>query len=122
MYESPESASVPSNAARATKGRSRALSTLVRIAAILAILFLYFIYDTVANVNAKRSAPKTYSAAVERQQDAMLKYYVNPGTKGYIDLPDGSKVWLNSGSQFEFLQGSTALPERRSSTAKVILK
>ena len=93
----------PSNAPRSSKGKGRTLSTLVRIAAILAIpLFLYFVYDTVANVNAKRSAPKTYSAVVERQQDAMLKYYVNPGTKGYIDLPDGSKVWLNSGSEFEF--------------------
>lgn len=103
MYERPEQASVPSNATPAPKGRSRALSTLVRIAAILAIpLFLYFIYDSVSGFNARRSTPKTYSAIVEKQHDAMLKYYVNPGTKGYIDLPDGSKVWLNSGSQFEF--------------------
>ncbi len=33
---------------------------------------------------------------------AMLKYSVNPGVKGFVSLPDGSKVWLNSNSEISF--------------------
>ncbi len=30
-----------------------------------------------------------------------LSYYVNPGVKGYVLLPDSSQVWLNSGSRLD---------------------
>jgi len=36
--------------------------------------------------------------AVAEQQPVIFKYVVNTGVKGVVDLPDGSKVWLNSSS------------------------
>ncbi|PKO99991.1 MAG: hypothetical protein CVU13_00345 [Bacteroidetes bacterium HGW-Bacteroidetes-8] len=36
--------------------------------------------------------------AVAQQQPVTFKYVVNTGVKGVVDLPDGSKVWLNSSS------------------------
>lgn len=41
-------------------------------------------------------------AGVSAQQEAFVRYEVNPGVKGFIDLPDGSKVWLNSNSSLSF--------------------
>lgn len=35
---------------------------------------------------------------VHEQVMASVKYIVNTGVKGVVDLPDGSKVWLNSSS------------------------
>lgn len=35
---------------------------------------------------------------VHEQTMASFKYIVNTGVKGVVDLPDGSKVWLNSSS------------------------
>lgn len=35
---------------------------------------------------------------VHEQVMASVKYVVNTGVKGVVDLPDGSKVWLNSSS------------------------
>lgn len=36
--------------------------------------------------------------AIANQQPVIFKYVVNTGVKGVVDLPDGSKVWLNSSS------------------------
>ncbi len=36
------------------------------------------------------------------QQDGYVEYSTNRGVKGIIDLPDGSKVWLNSDSRIKF--------------------
>lgn len=35
---------------------------------------------------------------IANQQPVLFKYVVNTGVKGVVDLPDGSKVWLNSSS------------------------
>jgi ferric-dicitrate binding protein FerR (iron transport regulator) len=35
---------------------------------------------------------------VHTQAEAKFKYIVNTGVKGIVDLPDGSRVWLNSSS------------------------
>lgn len=35
---------------------------------------------------------------IANQTPVMFKYVVNTGVKGIVDLPDGSKVWLNSSS------------------------
>ena len=42
---------------------------------------------------------QSFKPSVEYQQKtASFKYLVNSGVKGVVDLPDGSKVWLNSSS------------------------
>lgn len=38
---------------------------------------------------------------VPTQTQMQLSYYVNPGVKGYVLLPDSSQVWLNSGSRLD---------------------
>ncbi len=35
---------------------------------------------------------------ISDQQPVVFKYIVNTGVKGVVDLPDGSRVWLNSAS------------------------
>ena len=36
------------------------------------------------------------------QQEALVEYKVNTGVKGFVTLPDGSEVWLNSDSRVSF--------------------
>ncbi|MCK9305727.1 MAG: DUF4974 domain-containing protein [Bacteroidales bacterium] len=47
------------------------------------------------------------------QTMARFEYIVNPGVKGVVDLPDGSRVWLNSSS-------SLKCPEKFDSLARVV--
>ncbi len=71
-----------------------------KIAAIIAIpLLLFTLYDKVFTGHLKDES-KTLS--IPGQTAAMMTYYVNNGVKGYVVLPDSSRVWLNSGSSLNF--------------------
>lgn len=48
-----------------------------------------------------------------QQMMARFEYLVNPGVKGIVDLPDGSRVWLNSSS-------SLKCPEKFDSLQRVV--
>jgi hypothetical protein len=94
------------------------LTFLIRAAAILAIpLFALSIYQYVHysnEVNALRQGAGIEVAdVIPLQKDAYLIYEVNPGVKGLVNLPDGSKVWLNSSSTLK-------CPDRFDSTARVV--
>lgn len=79
------------------------LTYLTRVAAILFIpLCIYFIYNDLPTLLKKEKSEKSFSQIVKEQHESMSRYYVHNGTKGFIEFPDGSKVWLNSGSQLEF--------------------
>ena len=79
------------------------LTYLTRIAAVLFIpLCIYFFYNEISARLQKDKPEKSFSQIVNEQHESMSRYYVHNGTKGFIEFPDGSKVWLNSGSQLEF--------------------
>lgn len=73
-------------------------SILVKIAAVLFIPLAIFTFYQ--NIDQKNKIPlETKSIVVlPNQKDATTLYTVNKGVKGLVDLPDGSKVWLNSNS------------------------
>jgi len=83
-------------------GKKDSLYKLYRVAAILAIPLLamviyQYIYfsgkiESFENVNQKTAV------VIPEQKGSTFEYTVNAGVKGLINLPDGSKVWLNSNS------------------------
>ena len=72
--------------------RRRNMHRFIRAAAI----FLLFITLSAGGYFALQhySKPTTHI-----QQEPRFTYMVNTGVKGLVELPDGSKVWLNSSSQ-----------------------
>ncbi len=78
------------------------LSVVLRIAAMLAIpllgisIYQYFYFSRQINVLENKKMVESYIVPI--QKGSTFEYKVNPGVKGLIDLPDGSKVWLNSNS------------------------
>ncbi|MCK9303832.1 MAG: FecR family protein [Bacteroidales bacterium] len=73
-----------------------------KIAAILAlpliglIIYQYVHFSNKINILKQKSFAN--SQIVPVQKGSTFEYKVNPGVKGLIDLPDGSRVWLNSNS------------------------
>lgn len=64
------------------------------IAASLVILL------SVGGIN-KLKEYKQQIAFLQNQTTAQLEYHTNKGVKGYVTLPDGSTVWLNSDSELK---------------------
>jgi len=80
------------------RGENRNLSIVVKIAAILAIpLMVIALYQTV-RIGEMRDGIVSQSTVNSVLHNDSLVYTVHTGVKGLVDLPDGSKVWLNSGS------------------------
>ncbi len=48
------------------------------------------------------SIEKKYSQLLESKQNQLIKIVAPIGARTEVDLPDGSKVWLNSGSQLTY--------------------
>jgi len=75
---------------------------LVRVAAALFIpllLFsLYQYFDFKSKVDSALLSAVVIKDTIPEQNQITLLYTVNPGVKGLVNLPDGSKVWLNSKS------------------------
>lgn len=67
----------------------------IAAAALMLPLLGAAVYMFVSSANNRRNAEELM-ALIPRQQEATLKYFVNPGVKGEVDLPDGSRVILNS--------------------------
>ncbi|HBZ26652.1 MAG TPA: hypothetical protein DEO54_10565 [Rikenellaceae bacterium] len=73
-----------------------------KIAAILAIpligmvVYQYLHFTSKIESLENKAFSEVYIAPVQR--GTTFEYTVNPGVKGLINLPDGSKVWLNSNS------------------------
>lgn len=71
-----------------------------RIAAVLFIPLLLFTgYLLLDRGGDKRESAATLEEYVHMDTSAILTYHTNPGVKGYVELPDGSSVILNSGSK-----------------------
>jgi hypothetical protein len=82
--------------------RKISIPIFYRIAALLAlpliglIIYQYIHFSNQINILEQKSLADSQILPV--QKGSTFEYKVNPGVKGLIDLPDGSKVWLNSNS------------------------
>lgn len=77
---------------------------IYRVAALLLIPLTVFSVIQYFSLSAKlndKSSIRTSELFVPEQIQTQLKYYVNPGVKGFVVLPDGSEVWLNSCSELK---------------------
>jgi len=93
--------------------RVRFTGILTKVAAVLFIpLVLFTLYQQISNTNNLPESPVT-KVIIPEQKGVSTLYTVNKGVKGLIDLPDGSKVWLNSNSTLR-------CPDRFDSTARVL--
>ena len=66
---------------------------------ILLALNLYFVIDGKTKVMQKQAVVYPLSAIPAEYKHTL---YTNNGIKGYAELPDGSKVWLNSASKLVY--------------------
>ena len=86
------------HSAKKVQKRYSLVKKTVAAAAIILLPFLGIgIYTLLSERKTERHIDGL-TAIIPEQHDTMLEYVVNPGVKGVIYLPDGSKVILNSGS------------------------
>ena len=83
---------------------------VILTAASVALLLAVNIWQFVENreLKVELTVPRITLAEVPSEQKHTL--YTNNGVKGYVELPDGSKVWLNSASRLTYpdrFQGAT---------------
>lgn len=84
-------------------GRSGSSARLImRIAAVLFIPLAIFAFYQRLQLNDLKEKLAFLDRSVNYQtgRDSLI-YTVHTGVKGLVDLPDGSKVWLNSGSSIK---------------------
>jgi hypothetical protein len=79
---------------------------IIRIAAILLIpVAAYSVYQhinfTEKTDNLHNKDKNIISAVIPEQMEQTIQYCVNQGVKGEVNLPDGSRVWLNSDSRLK---------------------
>lgn len=86
---------------RPTSQNHRIFDFITKAAAIL--LIPVSIIAAIQYFDDTGKTPKTSAQihTVPAQTQMQLSYYVNPGVKGYVLLPDSSQVWLNSGSRLD---------------------
>ncbi|WP_430972782.1 FecR family protein [Sunxiuqinia rutila] len=84
---------------RNTSGRGVWMRRLSRVAAVLFIPLLLFTTWTLLD---KKQLESTYTSLVENKMDEEISVVAPIGTRTIVDLPDGSKVWLNAGSQLTY--------------------
>lgn len=82
----------------AVRGRSNVIASMAKIAAILFIPLLVFSLYQSVRLNKVENEFVAINGHMNGSGDDSLVYKVHTGVKGLVDLPDGSKVWLNSGS------------------------
>lgn len=74
------------------------LTIIAKVAAVLFIPLLAFSLYQSVRLNEVRDEFVAISGQTQGDGEDSLVYNVHTGVKGLVDLPDGSKVWLNSGS------------------------
>jgi len=94
-------------------GRVRLRSYLIRAAAVLFIPLAFFaVYKLCFDTNT-HITDNIAAASIPQQSQITTLYKVNAGVKGLVNLPDGSRVWLNSNSTLE-------CPDKFDSVARII--
>ena len=91
-------------APRGNKRKVTVWGVITRVAAIL--FFPLVLYNVLQLLNQDTEYEKIIATMPDTglftQQEALVEYKVNTGVKGFVTLPDGSEVWLNSDSRVSF--------------------
>jgi len=78
---------------------------IMRIAAFLFVpVTVFALYQYFYNSKETEFEPELISSnqiVIPEQKEPMMSYSVNSGVKGLVELPDGSKVWLNGNSRLK---------------------
>lgn len=82
----------------AGRGQGNILTIIAKVAAVLFIPLLAFSLYQSVRLKEVRDEFVAISGQTQGEGEDSLVYNVHTGVKGLVDLPDGSKVWLNSGS------------------------
>lgn len=95
-------------APRGNKRKVTVWGVITRVAAIL--FFPLVLYNVLQLLNQDTEYEKIIATMPDTglftQQEALVEYKVNTGVKGFVTLPDGSEVWLNSVPGLVFLHSS----------------
>jgi len=83
---------------KSSREESNILTIIAKVAAVLFIPLLAFSLYQSVRLNDVKSEFVAISGHTQVDGEDSLVYNVHTGVKGLVDLPDGSKVWLNSGS------------------------
>jgi len=97
------------------KGDSPFRRRIVRAAAILLIPFMIIaVYEFgLKKEKLLMTTADTPVKVIPEQRQITTLYKVNPGVKGLVNLPDGSRVWLNSNSTLD-------VPDKFDSLARIV--
>jgi transmembrane sensor len=87
------------NQSDSNKGYRRFILTMVRVAAILTLPLLLVSSWLYYNQN---NLEKEYSHLLENKTDQKVTVIAPIGARIMVELPDGSKAWLNSGSELTY--------------------
>ncbi len=101
---------------RRVKGRTPFIRSIMKVAAILMIplIMICAVYEFfLKKDNSELIIVNTPEKVIPEQRQITTLYKVNPGVKGLINLPDGSRVWLNSNSTLD-------VPDKFDSVARVV--
>lgn len=77
------------------------ISIIIKVAAVLFLPIVAFSLYQSFRVNEMKNEIKAVSDNYSGKSNDSLFYNVHSGVKGLVDLPDGSKVWLNSSSSIK---------------------
>lgn len=75
------------------------------VSSVCAILFIPLcIYEAIRFAGERQSEKESLFTSYDSYEHhvPMVEQKVNSGVKGFVSLPDGSRVWLNSGSELSF--------------------
>ncbi|MGQ7868649.1 FecR family protein [Sunxiuqinia sp. sy24] len=84
------------------RNTSRTFVMLQRLTRVAAVLFIPLLLFTTWTLLDKKQLENTYVSLVENKLDEEISVVAPIGTRTIVDLPDGSKVWLNAGSQLTY--------------------
>lgn len=104
ITETPKPAETPVSAAKQTITRKPTRKTiLIRISSATAAAAIILVaYSIFMNMQRKIESYEKDITYMLSQAGSRYEYSTPYGVKGKVTLPDGSNVWLNSGSKIEF--------------------
>src|SRR5574344_31176 len=93
------------SAGRSYSGKSRVLSIVTYCASAAAIAAIFFVAGYLLKPKHDRLAGITKVSNILPHKPVIHTLYTEKGVKGFVVLPDSSRVWLNSDSKITYPEG-----------------